>query len=278
MAEAKICVVDGCGKPRYSGEYCGPHAARLKRHGDPLAGGPLRERQQGPCKVDGCSSGARQRGFCKKHYLRFWRHGDPSVVLNPIGERPKTCCVVGCDERHHAHGYCSNHASRYRSHGDPLGGGPAKARRGAPLRWLLDHVAHDGAECLIWPFGRDAYTSVRLGEKSASAHRIMCTLANGAPPSANHVAAHSCGRGDVGCVSPKHLRWATYAENEADKIGHGTRLRGEAVPGAKLTEHDVREIRRMAGQAKQKDLADLYGVDQGNISAIQRRKTWAWLE
>ncbi|WP_312416705.1 hypothetical protein [Shinella sp.] len=36
MAEAKICAVDGCGKPTFGKGFCRAHYGRLKRNGDPL--------------------------------------------------------------------------------------------------------------------------------------------------------------------------------------------------------------------------------------------------
>jgi hypothetical protein len=54
------------------------------------------------------------------------------------------------------------------------------------------------------------------------AHRLMCQLAHGDPPTPDHIAAHSCGRGHEGCVNPNHLSWKTYSENELDKRVHGT--------------------------------------------------------
>lgn len=38
MAEAKICAVEGCGKPVKGLGYCNNHYFRFHKHGDPLAG------------------------------------------------------------------------------------------------------------------------------------------------------------------------------------------------------------------------------------------------
>jgi hypothetical protein len=38
MAMDKICKIDGCGNPKDSLGLCKLHAARMRRHGDPLAG------------------------------------------------------------------------------------------------------------------------------------------------------------------------------------------------------------------------------------------------
>lgn len=39
MAVKRLCSVDGCGNPHDSHGFCGKHARRFKRHGDPLGGG-----------------------------------------------------------------------------------------------------------------------------------------------------------------------------------------------------------------------------------------------
>jgi hypothetical protein len=46
----------------------------------------------------------------------------------------------------------------------------------------------------------------------------------------------------------ENLRWGTPRENVADAMLHGTRLIGERVPNAKLTEDDVMGMHRLAGQ------------------------------
>lgn len=69
-----------------------------------------------------------------------------------------------------------------------------------------------------------------------------------------------------------NLAWGTKAENQADKIRHGTILYGTANPASKLTEADVLAIR--ASNKRQVDLARIYGVSQPIISAIRLRKIW----
>ena len=73
-----------------------------------------------------------------------------------------------------------------------------------------------------------------------------------------------------------NLAWGTKAENQADKIRHGTILRGTANPASKLTEADVIAIR--ASNKRQVDLAEIYGVTQPIISAIRLRKIWKHLD
>lgn len=124
---------------------------------------------------------------------------------------------------------------------------------------------HDA--CLIWPFGRlrDGYGTLGREGKNLRAHRYICTLVYGEPPTPEHHAAHSCGRGHDGCVSPNHLRWATPSENFKEGQKHLRR---------KLTVDQVIEIRGLKGLERVQDTAERFGVTECNIRKIQAGKLW----
>ena len=155
-----------------------------------------------------------------------------------------------------------------------MGGGPT---RGWALAWLETNKDFCGNDCLIWPFAKDrhGYGQIRYEGKPQYVSRIICTHRHGPPPTLKHQTAHSCGNGHLGCVNGEHLRWATRAENEADKLMHGTHQLGERNPSAKLTEVDVAIIRKWHGT--QREIARQYNIDQSTVSFIQNRKSWAWL-
>src|SRR5215471_14726746 len=92
------------------------------------------------------------------------------------------------------------------------------------LEWIQERVGHAGDDCLQWPFSRSSsgYGILFHEGKVVYAHRTMCELANGKPPTPKHHASHSCGRGHLGCVNPRHLEWKTAAENQQDRRKHGT--------------------------------------------------------
>lgn len=168
---------------------------------------------------------------------------------------------------------CTIEGSKLR-HGDPLTGSTS---HGVPMKWLRNHLDHIGDECLIWPFARDGrgYGSISVNRTISGAHRLMCEHRHGPPPTPKHEVAHSCGNGHLGCVNPSHLRWATSAENHADKLIHGTHNRGERNNQVKLSEADVRAIRTTSGITQSK-IAERYGVGQQTISRIVGRKSWEW--
>ena len=182
------------------------------------------------------------------------------------------CRIANCVKKVKAHGLCAAHYARLRLHGDPLAGGVPLASRGAPMRWLQAHSSHSGDECLIWPFQRDRDGYARMASKPAS--RAMLEITVGSEPGPGYVAAHSCANGHLGCVNPKHLRWATTRENVQDRIDHGNNLSGSKHGRARLTDEQVEWVRSMRGKMRQKDIAARFGVAQTTISAIQRGETW----
>lgn len=104
-----------------------------------------------------------------------------------------------------------------------------KTLGGEPERYLNETVMSfsEREECLSWPFARNAngYGKIRLGSRMLTVSRLVCERAYGDPPTPDHEAAHSCGKGHEGCVNPFHLRWATAKENAADRIVHAAAKR-----------------------------------------------------
>lgn len=175
-------------------------------------------------------------------------------------------------------GWCNGHYLRWHRHGDPLGGSTS---RGAVNRYINEVVlVYTGAECLIWPFARNTHgrAVVKNSDGTSVVSRLVCEVINGPPPSPLHDAAHECGQGHEGCVAPGHLTWKTKSENEHDRVRHGTSNRGERCGAAKLSEAQVRQIRKMSGTLTQMEIADMFGVSRRCIGHIVRRVNWAWLD
>lgn len=140
-------------------------------------------------------------------------------------------------------------------------------------------VNYDGDDCLIWPFARNdqGYGHFYLNGKYVYAHRMACESRHGKPPKDRPLAAHSCGNGDLGCCNPKHVRWASYSENAADKILHKTQPRGSQNYNAVLNENQVRLIRLWRPHMTQQKRANVFGVSRELISRIDCGKAWGWL-
>lgn len=200
-----------------------------------------------------------------------------AISMKPNGERQ--CTVPNCDRPHDAKGYCRKHYARWKRHGDPE---LAAREVGAPAQFMIEKVLMQphGDDCVLWPFAKlgRGYGQIKINGQHVPAHRVVCAILNGPPSTPMHQAAHSCGKGHLGCVNPRHLRWATPAENSADRIEHGTHMRGSEAPHCKLTEDQVREIRRAPVGTSLVELGRKFGVTPDAISAIINRKSWAWLD
>jgi len=109
-------------------------------------------------------------------------------------------------------------------------------------------------------------------------HRLVAEAFLGPKPSPKHEINHKSGiKSDERAVN---LEWVTPSENRRhcfDVLGQKL-PRGRACGRAKVTEADVREIRRRraAGESCVTIAAD-YGVHKTNVHAIFIRRSWAWL-
>lgn len=137
----------------------------------------------------------------------------------------------------------------------------------------------DSGGCMLWRGALDhyGYGVFAFKGRPMKAHRTSLGLADGPPPFQKAEGAHSCRNRH--CVAPAHLRWATPAENERDKVRDGTHNRGEQQGAAKLTRAQVAEIRHAyaAGGISQRELGLQYGVTQSNVSAIMLNRSWTHL-
>lgn len=188
-----------------------------------------------------------------------------------------TCSIQGCTKPVHGRDFCMAHYLRWYRHGDPLAGGSSK---GVAQKFLDQAIAHEGDDCLIWPFYRtkEGYGGINKGGRCRIVSRVVCEAVHGPPPFEGAQAAHSCGNGHLGCVSAKHIRWATYQENREDMIAHGRSLRGERSHYATLKAKEVKEIRKRLKQESQRLLAKEYGVTPSAITSIATGRSWGWLE
>lgn len=188
----------------------------------------------------------------------------------------RLCSIPDCGKPFNAKGFCQRHYIRFLKYGDPLF---TKAAPGGYVQKFFEEVVcrYDGDECLIWPYSRtpNGYASFWYGGRTSLVCRAVCEKENGPPPPNNH-AAHSCGRGHLGCVAKSHLSWKTVRENSKDKVIHGTQLAGNENGNAKLTEAEVLAIRNADG-VPQHQLAKRYGVTQALVSKIRRREMWKHL-
>jgi hypothetical protein len=174
-------------------------------------------------------------------------------------------------------------------------GGPIKPRRivDDELRFwsLVDWQGRTNEECWLWLgfvslFG---YGRFYFNKRLTGAHEVALFLGAGRGLFTGEVVMHSCD--NRLCCNPHHLSAGTQAENLADmrqknRHSHGEQhaaimkkaaARGEKQHRAKLTEADVREIRKQLADRSLgvTALSRKYGVYHHVITCIAQRKTWA---
>lgn len=145
----------------------------------------------------------------------------------------------------------------------PAINGPGANR---PLPWALRQHAH-----------KDGYLTVILFRGDGKRYRrmvadLVLTAFIGPRPS-GLVVAHGDGNSQRNTLD--NLRWATQAENIADKSLHGTLVCGERQHLAKLTEDDVRRIRSIGrlGRKMPRGTWSRLGAQLG-VSAETIRNAW----
>lgn len=187
----------------------------------------------------------------------------------------RVCSVDGCDKPHNSQGLCSMHYTRLRRHGAvSVTKAPAA---GSGLKFIEEvALSFAGDECLPWPFGPGSrgYGSIKINGRGKLAHRIVCERVHGPAPRGRQLAAHSCGNGHLGCVNPRHLRWATYQENSDDAVAHGAVATGERNGSAKITAEIARKIMAAKGTDTQKAIARRFGISKTNVGQIHRGTIW----
>ncbi len=140
--------------------------------------------------------------------------------------------------------------------------------------------------------GTDSYGRIQTGEGLDGAHRVSWRLHYGDIPEGRWV-LHKCDQRF--CVNPSHLFLGDCQANVDDMVSKGRNShgemhwarkspermpRGEKVSTARLTEQQVRDIRRRfaAGEANKLQLAREYGVAPYTIHCILARITWRHVE
>ena len=137
----------------------------------------------------------------------------------------------------------------------------------------------EGEACWLWTAAVHSGTGYGMFSVSRSiadgAHRVAWRLTNGEIPDGQWV-LHRCD--NPRCVRPDHLFLGTHDDNMADMVSKGrgtTANRGEGSARARLTEEDVREIRRLSATGfGLSELGKRFGVPSTTISAIVHRYTW----
>ena len=171
------------------------------------------------------------------------------------------------------------------------------------------HVDRSSGPLSCWPWTKarmkkSQYGLFKVSGMMLHANRVAWALENAADPG-SMVVMHSCD--NPPCCNPAHLSIGTYADNAQDRnnkgrantpVGerHGTRtkpeafawrenhpwklhpelrMRGEHHANAKITEENVRDIRRrIAAGETGRSVAAIYGINKDYVFLVAKRKRW----
>lgn len=185
-------------------------------------------------------------------------------AFTPADEIPAGYCQCGCGGKTKPKRFIAGHARQ-----------PVEERF-----WRMAVKGENPNDCWGWSGGlsRQGYPNFKAhcrGVWVFQAHRYSYLLHHGDIPP-GHVVRHTCD--NPACTNPAHLLVGTHADNCADKVARGRSTRGERHPHSKLTEDNIREIRRLDAEGlPRKQIARRFGVDTGTLRAIFSGRTWGWV-
>lgn len=123
---------------------------------------------------------------------------------------------------------------------------------------------------------RGGYHSVTLSKdgskKTVYLHLTVLHVFVGPRPAPDMEGCHD--DGDTANNRLDNLRWDTPVNNAADRLVHGTQVRGEASNKATITADQVREIRRRVEDESFTSIAADLGISRQQVARIARGEQW----
>ncbi len=126
---------------------------------------------------------------------------------------------------------------------------------------------------------KQGYHAVRLRRQTITVHTLMLSAFVGPKPP-----GHECRHLNGNRLDNRldNLAWGTHAENISDSFRHGTNGKGMKSHTPKLTDDEVREIRRLrAENVCRRQVAARFGVTMATITRVvncSRRGGWGHVE
>lgn len=148
-----------------------------------------------------------------------------------------------------------------------------------PLFWSKVSVTSK-PKCWMWCGAVDARGYGRISKRTfpvQKAHQMAFLLAAGKIPKGKHV-LHKCNT--PGCCNPFHLYTGTHQRNMADALRDGLFIRGEKRRDSKLTEAQVRAIRKkFRPYTYPLDMLAIdFGVSKSAIANVVYGTAWKWVK
>lgn len=161
---------------------------------------------------------------------------------------------------------------------------PIPALRDVEIAYFREKfVAGPVDACWLWEAHRDksgyGKFNVHVPEigdaRPFLAHRVAWVVANGRDPGSLCV-LHRCD--NPACVNPAHLFLGTHRDNSDDKLSKSRQARGDRIAHRKLSDDDVRGIRRMLSTGSTPyAVSKHYPVSPGSILQIRDGRSYRYV-
>ena len=140
----------------------------------------------------------------------------------------------------------------------------------------LGRVRNRETERVLKPDLGGPYLRVKFGRSlRESVHVLVCTAWHGQRPQGMHCLHRNDNKRDN---RPENLYWGTRLDNAADALRNDKYKRGHSNGKAKLSEANVREIKRLRGQGLfYRTIGEMFGVSDHCILCICKGITWKHL-
>jgi hypothetical protein len=164
--------------------------------------------------------------------------------------------------------------------------------------YLLNQAATSSSDNGCWPspygeIGPGGHARIKVAGQRVFVHKLAWLAGGGEPIPTDGRILHvcdnppcirndSCGTYEVNgieCPRVGHLYLGTISINNTDKALKGRATRGVDYWSAKLTEDDVRAIRKAhANGARQAELARQYHMSASGMSSVLHHESWRHVE
>lgn len=135
--------------------------------------------------------------------------------------------------------------------------------------------------CISHVLDKSGYPKMMVNRRTCTIHHHIWEYEHDRKVKKGLLVRHLCN--NPKCINPAHLREGTPAQNTMDAVRagrwqQGCRFKpGERHPNHKLTEDQVRYIRRNPEKKLQRELGIKFGVDRSTIGDAQRGRHWSYL-
>lgn len=129
-------------------------------------------------------------------------------------------------------------------------------------------------DCWFWRAGKDknGYGMFWIKPQNQPAHKVAYKFEFGSFEKGLHV-LHKCD--NPSCVNPYHLFLGTNQDNIKDMIKKGRSLKGEKAHSAKLTEIEVKQIKKLINEGMSSGMiSKRFKVHKSTIKDIKALRTW----